>query len=92
MNGKPNAPIDINGAMNKGVQPGEIIMKKHSVAPRSLLLAGLACGWPGAWLAQRWLRHKSSKTAFLWRFRITVLLNAAAVAAIVYTSSHVALS
>ena len=40
MNGKPNAPIDINGAMNKGFQPGEIIMKKHSFAPRSLLLAG----------------------------------------------------
>lgn len=65
---------------------------RRRISERSLLLAGLACGWPGAWLAQRWLRHKSSKTAFLWRFRITVLLNAAAVAAIVYTSSHVALS
>ena len=44
MNGKPNAPIDINGAMNKGFQPGEIIMKKHSFAPRSLLLAGAMLG------------------------------------------------
>ncbi|TWB92215.1 glucose/arabinose dehydrogenase [Bradyrhizobium macuxiense] len=38
------APVDINGAMNKGFHPGEIIMKKHSFAPRSLLLAGAMLG------------------------------------------------
>ena len=50
----------------------------------TLLLMGLFCGWPGAVLAQQWLRHKSSKAAFLWPFRLTVLLN---VAAFVYLSS-----
>jgi uncharacterized membrane protein YsdA (DUF1294 family) len=41
----------------------------------TLLLMGLACGWPGAVLAQQWLRHKSSKPAFRARFWATVGLN-----------------
>ena len=42
---------------------------------RTLLLMGMACGWPGALLAQQWLRHKSSKAAFRVRFWVTVILN-----------------
>lgn len=45
---------------------------------RTLLLLGLACGWPGAILAQQWLRHKSSKTAFRAAFWCTVAANVAA--------------
>jgi uncharacterized membrane protein YsdA (DUF1294 family) len=41
----------------------------------TLLLMGLACGWPGAVLAQQWLRHKSSKPSFRARFWVTVGLN-----------------
>jgi uncharacterized membrane protein YsdA (DUF1294 family) len=44
---------------------------------RSLLLLGLACGWPGALLAQRWLRHKTVKTSFRIAFWCTVALNIA---------------
>ena len=47
---------------------------------RTLLLAGLACGWPGAALAQQWLRHKSSKASFQAWFWITVALNVGALA------------
>lgn len=45
------------------------------------LLHGLALanGWPGAWLAQAFLRHKTRKPAFLWVFWLTVCLNVAAV-------------
>ena len=42
-----------------------------------LLLAGLACGWPGAIVAQKIMRHKSSKQSFRQRFLITVALNIA---------------
>ena len=47
---------------------------------RTLLLLGLLCGWPGAVLAQQWLRHKSSKRAFQVAFWMTVLCNVAAFA------------
>ncbi|MDM5179848.1 DUF1294 domain-containing protein [Massilia sp. DJPM01] len=45
---------------------------------RTLLLLGLGCGWPGAVLAQQWLRHKSSKRPFQVAFWVTVACNAAA--------------
>lgn len=41
----------------------------------TLHLLGVAGGWPAALLAQRWLRHKSSKLAFQRTFRLTVILN-----------------
>lgn len=43
----------------------------------TLLLLGLACGWPGAMLAQVTLRHKASKPSFKMRFWVTVVLNIA---------------
>jgi uncharacterized membrane protein YsdA (DUF1294 family)/cold shock CspA family protein len=46
----------------------------------TLHLLGLAGGWPGALLAQRLIRHKSSKQSFQTVFRITVILNCAALA------------
>lgn len=42
---------------------------------RTLHLLALAGGWPGAWLAQRVLRHKSAKARFLVVFWLTVGLN-----------------
>jgi len=69
---------------------------KPRLSERSLLLAGLAFGWPGALMAQRWLRHKSSKKSFLWLFWATVLANLVVVAALVYAvlyvQNHVAIS
>jgi uncharacterized membrane protein YsdA (DUF1294 family) len=50
----------------------------------TLLLLGLACGWPGAVLAQAWLRHKSAKPSFQWLFWLTVVLN---LTAFVYLAS-----
>ncbi len=45
---------------------------------RTLLLLGLAGGWPGGLAAQQLLRHKSSKTSFLIKYWLTVGLNLAA--------------
>lgn len=47
--------------------------------PESTLHAlALLGGWPGAIVAQQWLRHKSSKSGFQVVFCLTVLLNVAA--------------
>ena len=46
----------------------------------TLLLLGLAGGWPGALIAQEALRHKSSKTSFRIVFWATVVMNCAALA------------
>jgi uncharacterized membrane protein YsdA (DUF1294 family)/cold shock CspA family protein len=46
----------------------------------SLHLLSLAGGWPGAWFAQQWLRHKSRKAAFRAVYWATVLLHCAALA------------
>lgn len=43
----------------------------------TLHLLALAGGWPGALLAQQWLRHKSAKRGFRAVFWATVVLNVA---------------
>lgn len=43
-----------------------------------LHLLALVGGWPGALIAQQWLRHKSSKPGFVAMFWFTVLLNVGA--------------
>ena len=52
----------------------------------TLLFWGLACGWPGAILAQKLMRHKSHKPSFRSRFLATVAVN---IAAFVYFVSPV---
>lgn len=53
--------------------------QRRRIPERTLLLLGLACGWPGALLAQRWLRHKTAKTSFQIAFWCSVAANVAAV-------------
>lgn len=47
------------------------------VAESTLILLGLAGGWPGAVVAQQVLRHKSNKASFRAAFWGSVLLNVA---------------
>lgn len=48
---------------------------KWRTPEQTLHVYSLLCGWPGAILAQNWLRHKSQKKSFRVVFWITVLLN-----------------
>jgi uncharacterized membrane protein YsdA (DUF1294 family) len=52
--------------------------KERRTPERTLLLLGLAGGWPGALLAQQWLRHKTVKQPFQRLFWTTVAVNAGA--------------
>ena len=53
-------------------------------------LHGLALigGWPGALLAQEWLRHKSRKAGFRFIFWITVILNFAVLGWLMTDDGH----
>lgn len=51
------------------------------ISESTLHLWSLAGGWPGAWLAQQVLRHKSSKPSFRQAYWATVVLNCAALGA-----------
>ena len=48
---------------------------KRRTPESTLLLLGLACGWPGAVAAQQLFHHKSSKSSFLTSFWVTVAIN-----------------
>lgn len=52
------------------------------ISERTLHGLALAGGWPGALLAQRWLRHKTIKRSFRIQFWATVALNLAAFVAL----------
>jgi len=51
---------------------------------RTLLLLGLAGGWPGAVLAQQWLRHKTRKQPFQGRFWLSVAAHTALAGALAW--------
>ena len=51
---------------------------------KHLHLLALLVGWPAAWWAQQWLRHKSSKAEFRAVYWATLLLNCAARAVLVW--------
>lgn len=48
---------------------------KWRTPEQTLHVYAFLCGWPGALIAQQWLRHKSQKRSFRIVFWITVLLN-----------------
>lgn len=50
---------------------------RQRVSERTLLLVGLAGGWPGAVAAQQLLRHKTRKPSFRRKFLATVVVNSA---------------
>ncbi|WP_426114139.1 DUF1294 domain-containing protein [Massilia sp. PWRC2] len=62
--------------------------QRRRTSEKKLLMLGTAGGWPGALLAQHLLRHKSKKTSFQTAFRISVVINCAALGALVLCSGN----
>ena len=56
---------------------------RSRVSEKTLHLIGVFGGWPGALLARRLFRHKTSKRGFVVLFWMTVLANLAVVTALV---------
>jgi uncharacterized membrane protein YsdA (DUF1294 family)/cold shock CspA family protein len=56
---------------------------------RVLQLLALAGGWPGGWVAQQTIRHKSSKLSFQIEFWICVVINIAALAGVVANGGEI---
>lgn len=51
---------------------------RYRVAENTLIILGIAGGWPGAILAQQLLRHKTRKTSFQVAFWFSVIVNVGA--------------
>jgi uncharacterized membrane protein YsdA (DUF1294 family) len=60
------------------------------VPETTLHLCGVLCGWPGAWLAQKLLRHKTRKTSFQVMFWATVVVNGVLLASVLVTAVAIA--
>lgn len=52
--------------------------QRRRVSEKTLHWLALIGGWPGAWCAQQWLRHKTQKTTFRRVFWVTVIVNVVA--------------
>lgn len=51
---------------------------------RRLHLLAVLGGWPAAWWAQQWLRHKSSKASFRSAYWATVMVHCVALVAVLF--------
>jgi uncharacterized membrane protein YsdA (DUF1294 family) len=51
------------------------IKGKWRIPEKMLHLCALFCGWPGAWIGQRWFHHKISKRSFMWKYYALLFLN-----------------
>jgi uncharacterized membrane protein YsdA (DUF1294 family) len=49
--------------------------KVNRTSERTLQLLSLFGGWPGALIAQQWLRHKSQKRRFIGVLWLCILVN-----------------
>jgi uncharacterized membrane protein YsdA (DUF1294 family) len=62
------------------------------VMERTLQFLAFLGGWPGAWIAQQMLRHKTSKRSFQIEFWICVIVNLVVLAALIWQGGQLSSS
>ena len=63
--------------------------QRQRISEKTLHLFSLLGGWPGAWLAQRWLRHKNLKHRFQLLFHLSIAFNAVLLAGLLSLTTQV---
>jgi uncharacterized membrane protein YsdA (DUF1294 family)/cold shock CspA family protein len=66
-----------------GVDKTAARQNRRRTPERVLQLLALAGGWPGGWIAQQTIRHKSSKLSFQIEFWICAVINIAVLAGVI---------
>lgn len=69
------AVISMLAYITYAIDKKSAINNRRRVSEKTLHLLGVVGGWPGAFLAQQRLRHKTQKTAFQVTFWLTVVVN-----------------
>jgi uncharacterized membrane protein YsdA (DUF1294 family)/cold shock CspA family protein len=69
--------VSVVAFMAYAIDKSAAVHARWRIPERMLHFLGLACGWPGALLAQQFFRHKTSKASFVFTFWVTVLVNVA---------------
>lgn len=67
-----------------GIDKTAARQNRRRTPERVLQVLALAGGWPGAWIAQQTIRHKSSKLSFQIEVWICVIANVIALAALIW--------
>ena len=71
------AVVSVIAYITYAIDKKAAINNRRRVSEKTLHLLGVVGGWPGAFLAQQRLRHKTQKTAFQVTFWLTVIVNLA---------------
>ena len=75
-----------------GLDKSAAVNNRWRIQESTLHFLGMACGWPGALIAQAFFRHKSKKVEFQSVFWVTVVLNCSGMAWLLSTGKAAAIN
>jgi uncharacterized membrane protein YsdA (DUF1294 family) len=78
--------MSIVGFAAYGVDKSAAKAGRRRISEQTLLTIGVLGGWPGALIAQQVFRHKTRKRSFRRMFCLTVVINVAVLAGLVYVA------
>ncbi|EAQ80308.1 DUF1294 domain-containing protein [Blastopirellula marina] len=67
-----------------GIDKRRAQLGRHRISENTLQLLALSGGWPGAWAAQQFFRHKTQKLSFLLVYWLIVAMHVVLLAGLCY--------